>query len=58
MEALHELNFGGGLRYDDIEDHAKLQLIWILLANTSFIKASLRQKLWKFAEEDSLGKLG
>ena len=38
MVALNELNFGGGLLFDDRKDHAKVQLIWICLACTSFTK--------------------
>ena len=40
-----------------MKDLAKFQLIWITLVSTYFTKASLRQELWKFAEEGSLGKL-
>ena len=39
-----------------IEDVAKIQLIRICLASTSFTKLIAVQKLWKFAEEDLLGK--
>ena len=38
------------------EGPCKFQLIWILLASTSFTKPSVWQKLWKFTEEDWLGK--
>ena len=39
-----------------IEDVAKIQLIRICLASTCFTKLLAEQKLWKFAEEDLLGK--
>ena len=35
---------------------AKIQLIKICIASTSFTKLQAEQKLWKFAEEDLLGK--
>jgi hypothetical protein len=39
-----------------MEDLEKSQIIWIILASTSFTKLLSGQKLWKFAEEDLLGK--
>jgi len=50
------LKFRGGLLFGHIEDVAKIQLIRICLASTSFTKLQAEQKLWKFAEEDLLGK--
>ena len=51
-----EMKIGGVWWYEHMKECAKFQLIWILLASTSFNKASMWQKLWKIAEEDSLGK--
>ena len=50
------LKFCGELLFGHIEDVAKIQLIRICLASTSFTKLLAEQKLWKFAEEDLLGK--
>ena len=53
MEAWNELNFGGGLWYDDIEVMHKFQHIWICLACTSFTKFLSGQKLWKIIDDPS-----
>ena len=58
MEALHELNFGEGLWFDDMKDQWKVQLIWICLACTSFTKFLSGEKLWKIIIKWLLGKWG
>ena len=50
------MKFGGESLFDHIDDIPKFQLIWIILASTSFTKLLSGQKLWKFAEEDLQGK--
>ena len=45
MGALHELKSCGELLFDDMKDHAKIQLNWINLASTSFTTNSLKQEL-------------
>jgi len=50
------LKFCGELRFGHIEDVAKIQLIRISLASTSFTKLLAEQRLWNFAEEDLLVK--
>jgi hypothetical protein len=42
--------------FDHINDLPKFQLIWKILASTYFTKLLSGQKLWKFVEEDLLGK--
>jgi len=50
------LKFSEELLFGHIEDVAKIQLIRICLASTSFTTVRAEQKLWKFAEEDLPGK--
>ena len=45
MDAEHELKSYGEILFDDMKDHAKIQLNWINLASTSFTTNSLRQEL-------------
>ena len=58
MEALNELNFGGGLWFYDMKYHPKVKLICICLACTSFTKFLSGQKLWKIIIKWLLGKWG
>ena len=51
-----ELKFGVGELYEHMEGLIKFQLKWIHLATTPFTKLLSGQKLWKFAEEDLVGK--
>ena len=57
IDELHELKFGGEWWFDHMKDFENFQLIWICLASISSTKASLRQELWKIAQEYLLGKL-
>jgi hypothetical protein len=56
MDLWIELKFFGELLFDHIDDWEKFQIIWIILASTSFTKLLSEYKLWKFAEEYLLGK--
>ena len=56
MECWTEIKFGGESLFDQINDLPKFQLIRRCLASTYFTKLLAEQKLWKFAEEDLLGK--
>ena len=50
------MKLGGGSLFEHIKVLAKFQLIWILLASTSFIKLPVDQKLRKLAKGDLLAK--
>ena len=51
-----QLKFGVGKLHRHIYYVAKIQLIRICIASTSFTKVLGGHKLWKFVEEDLLGK--
>jgi hypothetical protein len=52
MDDMIGFKIGAESLFDQMKVHAKFQLIWILLASTSFIKLPVDQKLRKLAKGD------